>query len=228
MVWTVAGVLAVALLAAILFWPRGGEEPTDPEDTSATEVEPTAEEVPDVEPIERTLYFPGEGGRLYGESRMLSPAGDLEQQIQGLVTSLLAGPQNTSLRSPMPESIRLRRAYLTGEDTVVLDLESPGGAEPPAVGSQREMLMVYSLVDTLVLNLDEIERVMLLWNGQQRHTLGGHLDTSRPLIANVALVAEGLTPPPLPPEPRAAGAAAGSPSAGTTEPTGDTATGQES
>ena len=195
-VWTVVVVLAVTLVAAVLFWPRGGHEG----DPMAPVTETPIDEILAVEPVERTLYFPGEGGRLYGETRMLSPEGRLEEQAETLVSSLLSGPQNTSLRAPLPESIRLRRIYRPSETVLILDLESPEGAGPPPVGSQREMLMVYSLVDTLVLNLDPIERVMLLWNGQQRRTLGGHLDTSRPLAAHGDLVAEGRTPPPLPPE----------------------------
>lgn len=199
-VWTVVVVLAVTLVAAVLFWPRGGHEG----DPMAPVTETPIDEILAVEPVERTLYFPGEGGRLYGETRMLSPEGRLEEQAETLVSSLLSGPQNTSLRAPLPESIRLRRIYRPSETVLILDLESPEGAGPPPVGSQREMLMVYSLVDTLVLNLDPIERVMLLWNGQQRRTLGGHLDTSRPLAAHSDLVAEGRTPPPLPPEPTTA------------------------
>ena len=45
------------------------------------------------------------------------------------------------------------------------------------------MLSVYAIVNTVLAAESEIERVALLWNGQQRPTFAGHLDTSRALRA---------------------------------------------
>jgi len=45
-------------------------------------------------------------------------------------------------------------------------------------------------VDTVLLNLPEIQGVILLRNGEQRATFGDHLDTTRLLLANEELVAE--------------------------------------
>ncbi len=42
---------------------------------------------------------------------------------------------------------------------------------------------VYSLVDTVVLNVEGTKRVVLLWNGVQRARFSGHVDTARPLAA---------------------------------------------
>ena len=201
-IWTVAAVLAIVLLALILFWPRGGEDEGPVEDgTAELAAEDGADLDPldEVPPVERTLFFPGEGGRLYGETRLLPATETLDREVQILVSTLLAGPENTSLRPPLPENVRLRSAYTLADGTVVLDLETPDGGGPPAVGSQREMLMVYSLVETVTRNVEPIERVALLWNGQQRRTLGGHLDISRPLASNPSLVAEGVEPPLLAP-----------------------------
>ena len=48
------------------------------------------------------------------------------------------------------------------------------------------MLSVYSIVNTVLLNIPEISAVVLLNNGQQRPTFAGHLDTSRPLLKPTA------------------------------------------
>lgn len=72
--------------------------------------------------------------------------------------------------------------------------EAPGGvaesppSDPPAVGSTAERQIVYSLVNTLALNLPAVERVAILWNGRQRGTFAGHLDTSRPLPPEPRLI----------------------------------------
>jgi hypothetical protein len=50
------------------------------------------------------------------------------------------------------------------------------------------MQRVYSVVDSLTANIPEVKQVVLLWNGVQRETFSGHLDTSRPLLPNRTLV----------------------------------------
>jgi hypothetical protein len=51
------------------------------------------------------------------------------------------------------------------------------------------MLSVYSLVDTVLLNVPEIEAMVLLWNGRQPQAFAGHVDTSLPLRADRDLIA---------------------------------------
>ena len=41
----------------------------------------------------------------------------------------------------------------------------------------------------MLLNVGEARAVVLLWNGRQRKSFAGHLDTARPLVANPDLVA---------------------------------------
>jgi hypothetical protein len=50
------------------------------------------------------------------------------------------------------------------------------------------MVTVYSLVNSVALNVPAARRVALLWNGTQRQSFAGHLDTSRPLAPDPSLV----------------------------------------
>ena len=70
----------------------------------------------------------------------------------------------------------------------IVVVEEPARAGPPVSGSQTELLAVYSLVDTILLNVPEMEAVILLWNGRQLLTFAGHLDTSLPLRADSDLI----------------------------------------
>ncbi|MEO1083984.1 MAG: GerMN domain-containing protein [Acidobacteriota bacterium] len=49
------------------------------------------------------------------------------------------------------------------------------------MGSKQELLTVYSVVNTVVLGSETVERVVLLIDGKQPSTLGGHVDLTRPL-----------------------------------------------
>ena len=141
-------------------------------------------------PLVVDLYFPAADGLLYRERRELTVPDDAEAQIRALVGELLGGPRTPGLLRPFPDGVEVADVQLRGDDGVAyVDLAAPGGAEPPAAGSLLEMQMVYSVVDSVALNVAEARRVVLLWNGTQRETFAGHLDTSHPLAPSPALVA---------------------------------------
>lgn len=93
---------------------------------------------------------------------------------------------------PLPANVQVGQAYImdgaTGSPTVVVDLVVPEHAAPMS-GARAEILMLYSLVNTVLLNTEDAERLVLLWNGQQRSTFAGHFDTTRPLTPKTELIA---------------------------------------
>ena len=135
-----------------------------------------------------TLYFPGEGGLLYPERREVLSAAGAAERVSAVVAALLAGPQAAGLQPPFPGGVEVGPVTVVG-DVAYVDLRAAEQPEPPAGGSLREMLMVYSVVDSVLLNVPEVKGVALLWNGVQRESFSGHLDTTRPLAANTSLVA---------------------------------------
>lgn len=185
--WLAAGAAALVALvvAAVLWWWLARPAPTAVPAGGETEVEVAGEQL--LLPVD--LYFPGRYGRLYAERRELEVTEDPGQQLRVLVEALLAGPQNADLSAVLPPEITLAAAYLGEGGIAYIDLRSPDGAEPPASGSTLEMQRVYSLVNSVALNLAEVRRVVVLWNGAQRLSFAGHLDTSRALAPNTDLVA---------------------------------------
>ena len=182
LVLALAGALAVlALVAALVWWwlarRAGGAEGDGPGGPGAT-----------VE-VEVDLYFPGEGAALARERRRLAVPEDPEGRLLALARAVLGGPRSPSLLAPMPAGVEARGVYLTAGGDAYLDLVSAEeGAAPPAGGSTEEMLRVYSLVNSLALNEPRARRIALVWNGTQRETFSGHLDTSRPLAPDTKLV----------------------------------------
>jgi spore germination protein GerM len=141
------------------------------------------------EPVELTLYFPGEDGRLYPERRAIEAAPGAAERARAALGALLAGPRSEGLRAPLPAGVGIGSVVLLADGTVIVDLRSTERELPPQSGSQGERAMVYSLVDTVLLNVEASKRVALLWNGIQRESFSGHLDTTRPLAADTDLVA---------------------------------------
>jgi spore germination protein GerM len=102
----------------------------------------------------------------------------------------LAGAAGTAgLVRPFPPEVKLGSVELSADGTAFVDLRWPEREDPPESGSTEEIQRVYSLVDSLALNVPQVNRVVLLWNGTQRITFSGHLDTSRPLLPDSTLLA---------------------------------------
>lgn len=127
------------------------------------------------------LYFPA-GDALKAERRELAVTRQPRDQVRKVVEALLAGPTAPGLVRPFPKEVALGSVLLGSDGVAYVDLQWANHDDPPAAGSDAEMQMVYSIVDSIALNVREAQQVVLLWNGAQRQTFSGHLDTSQPLV----------------------------------------------
>jgi len=128
------------------------------------------------------LYFPADGSTLKAERRELAITRAPKDQVRKVIEALLAGPTGAGLVRPLPKEVSLGSVLLRDDGVAYVDLRWASHDDPPPAGSDAELQMVYSLVDSIALNVPQAQRVVLLWNGTQRQTFSGHLDTSRPLV----------------------------------------------
>jgi hypothetical protein len=185
--------IALLLLAAGLTWLWLGGRVRRPGGSVAPAAGPAGPQAT----FGADLYFPADTG-LRVERRNLIATDSPKERIRKIVQALLAGPAGAGgaggagakgLVRPLPPGVEVGAVELTPEGTAYLDLRWADHDDPPAGGSEAEMQAVYSLVDSVALNVPEAQRVVLLWNGTQRVTFSGHLDTSRPLVPDRNLVA---------------------------------------
>lgn len=141
------------------------------------------------ETVDLTLYFPGADGRLYAERREAQVSPGAAARARAALEGLLAGPRSEGLRAPLPAGVEIGSLVLLTDGTVIVDLRSAEREQPPSSGSLAERTTVYSLVDTVLMNAEGSRRVTLLWNGVQRESFAGHLDTTRPLAADTSILA---------------------------------------
>jgi hypothetical protein len=143
---------------------------------------------PGTEKVTVSLYFPGPGELLVPERRVLDVGPDPKDRVRKIVEAVLEGPRQKDLGRSFPEGVEVGGVVLGGNGTVYVDLRSETLADPPSSGSLAEMQRVFSLVNSIALNVEQAPRVALLWNGVQRESFGGHLDTSRPFSADRSLL----------------------------------------
>lgn len=141
------------------------------------------------EPDKRTvhLYFGDLKGRyLMAEQRVITKPADDIALARSLLTMLIEGPKTGAVRT-LPVGARLRAVHMTGAGTAFVDFEEGTLAgHPGGVGS--ELLSIYSVVNTLVLNVEKIRTVKFLIGGREAATLVDHVDLREPFEVDMLWV----------------------------------------
>ncbi len=133
------------------------------------------------------LYFTDKNNQfLMAEERVLSQTGNPIGFSQTIVAALIEGP-GQKLAPTVPPNTTLRAIYITEEGTCYVDFSAEIQDDHPG-GVATELLTVYSIVNSLILNIAEIEAVKILIEGQESMTLAGHIDLQQPLEANMLLI----------------------------------------
>ena len=103
-----------------------------------------------------------------------------------IINALLEGPTQ-ALEKTIPEGTLLRGLYILQNRTAYVDLSREIRERHPG-GAKSELLTIYSMVNSLILNIPEIETVKILVEGKEEATLAGHVDLRFPFRANMLFV----------------------------------------
>jgi hypothetical protein len=184
--YAIAGGLVVLAGALIFFYAlfhrpeRAGQAPGE----AATPVYPVSETAR----LRRVhLYFSGPDHTfLVAETRELPDSSDPSELGKHIVQALVDGPRSQGVRT-LPASTVVRNVFITDDGTAYVDFSEEVTKGHPG-GVQTELVSIYSVVNSLVLNLEGILAVKLLIGGQEADTLAGHMDLRFPFKANILLV----------------------------------------
>lgn len=122
---------------------------------------------------------------LVGESRLMVHSGDPTSFGRQIVVALINGPSGGNLAT-IPKGTQLRAFFILGDGTAVVDFSNPIRENHPG-SCRQEQLTLFSVVNSLVLNVTEIDRVKILVDGTETQTLTGHLALEFPLTADLLL-----------------------------------------
>jgi len=134
------------------------------------------------------LYFPAaEDDGLVAEAREIFATAAPGDRAKQIVADLISGPSTELALRALPRGTRLRQIYVLQTGVAYIDF-SDDLRDGLGGGTAEEMLAVYAIVDSVVLNIPEIQRVGILIDGEPIDTLNGHMDLSRPLPPNIELI----------------------------------------
>ncbi len=104
-----------------------------------------------------------------------------------IIRELTTGPRGKHLVRTLPDDDILRTFFIAADKTAYVDFNTDMWTHHPG-GVQADMLAIYSIVNSLVLNMAEIDAVKILSLGREPIPTGGHLDLRYPLKANILLI----------------------------------------
>jgi spore germination protein GerM len=133
------------------------------------------------------LYFSDkENSFLIAEERKLSHETNPTQFGQTIIAALIQGPTEGLMRT-IPAGTKLLALFVAPDGTAYLDLTATLKDGHPR-GIQSEQMTIFSIVNSLILNIPEINAVKILIDGHESMTLAGHIDLRFPFKANMLLI----------------------------------------
>lgn len=134
------------------------------------------------------LYFADKGNSfLKAEERTIFQSSDPAESGKTIIEALIKGPIESLMRT-IPVDTTLRAFfYVTQDGTAYVDLTEEVKEHHPG-GIKTELITIYSIVNSLTLNIPEIDAVKILIEGHESMTMAGHIDLRFPIKANMLLI----------------------------------------
>jgi len=132
------------------------------------------------------LYFADRRGRfLHAQERVFPRLVDPLAFGRKILEMLIQGPRSELGRTlPVESEVR---AFFIDDGTAVVDFTDAVREHHPG-GCRTELLTVFSVVNSLVLNMEGVDSVRILIDGRETDTLAGHIDLHPAYAADMLLV----------------------------------------
>jgi len=122
----------------------------------------------------------------YNREKMLANPTNPVMFAKNIIQALISGPDDGLMRT-LPQDTKLRALYVTDDGTVYTDFSAALKDNHPG-GVMAELITIYSIVNSLVLNITGIDRVKILIEGHESLTLAGHIDLQNPFTPEMLLI----------------------------------------
>jgi spore germination protein GerM len=184
----VLGALAFVLLVLVIVFFTGGlgEKVKHFVDANISKSPATAEEPAGTKTV--TLFFLDDNDDfLHRETRSIAAGPTAAEEAERALAELIKGSEG-SLVSPLPPQTKVRQVFVGKDGVATVDF-SRDISEKFSYGSTSELAAIYAVVNTLTFNFKPIKKVVILVEGAEKETLGGHVDLTRAFLPDYSLVA---------------------------------------
>ena len=181
------GLAVVLLVLVIVFFTGGiGEKVERFIDANVPKTPAVAGEPAETKTV--TLFFlDDDDDFLHRETRQIAAGPTANEEAERALAELIKGSEG-SLVSPLPPQTKVRQVFIGKDGVATVDL-SRDVAEKFSYGSTMELAAVYAVVNTLAFNFKAVKKVVILVEGAEKETLGGHVDLTRAFLPDYSLIA---------------------------------------
>jgi hypothetical protein len=124
--------------------------------------------------------------KLAPEKRTIQTKKTIQETIETALREFMKGPRG-DLVNTIPSGTLLNGIRIDQDRTVWVDFSSHLSESHPG-GSSAEIMTVYAIVNSILLNFDEVNKVRILIEGKSVDTLAGHIDCSEPFVADKSFI----------------------------------------
>jgi len=184
----VLGVLSVVLLVlVIIFFAGGGREKVERFIDANVPKTPAVAGEPAATKTVTLFFLDDDDDFLHRETRQVAAGPTAAEEAERAIAELIKGSEK-GLLSPLPPQTKVRQVFIGKDGVATVDL-SREVAEKFSYGSTMELAAVYAIVNTLAFNFKAVKKVVILVEGAEKETLGGHVDLTRAFLPDYSLVA---------------------------------------
>jgi len=120
---------------------------------------------------------------------MIWETDDVKGQMRMIIDALLKGP-NGNFFQTIPPRVVVQDITLKGKGLGVINFSRELSQNHPG-GSLAEMHTIYSIVNSLLLNIPPLKAIQILVEGEAPETLKGHIDCRNPFKADLSIIKTG-------------------------------------
>jgi spore germination protein GerM len=143
--------------------------------------------LPNLAKVKAHLYFTNQDGQsLKAEERSLVRHDNAVEHARSIVDALIEGPRSELLPT-LPAETKVLSLYVTEDGIAFVDFDRIIREKHPG-GSLSELFTVFSVVNSISLNVPEVEATKILIEGREVKTLAGHIDIRFPLRPDILMI----------------------------------------
>lgn len=139
-------------------------------------------------PVEVKLFFPGTNNDVLLRTRnsTIFSSTEVSNRARQLIDLLIEGAGDPALFGSLPPGTGLNELFTSDDGIAYVDFNSAISLNHPG-GILPEQSTIYSIVNSLVYNLPEIQSVKILVDGVEKETLAGHYLLLLPLELDLSI-----------------------------------------
>lgn len=139
-------------------------------------------------PIAVKIFFPAANGEplLATEDQTIFQSAEVSNRARQILQKLQDGPRADGMFPALPKDAKVQDLFVSENGIAYIDFSNAISTNHPG-GVLNELATIYSIVDSLAYNLQEIKQVKILVGGVEKETLAGHCLLLLPLEMDLSM-----------------------------------------